>query len=293
MSNSFWPQGLQHTRLPCPSPTPGACWNSCPSSQWCHPTISSSVILFSSCFQPFTASESFPMSQFFPSNGRSIEASAPVLPVYSGLISFRIDWFNLLALQGTLKSLLQYHCSKASILWHSAFFIVQLSHSYMTTRKTIALTIYTFVGNVMSLLFNTLSRFITDFLPRSNCLNFMTIVTVHSDFGAQENEICHCFYFFPFYLPWSDGTRCHDLNDLNVKFQASFILSKRLFSSSSLSAIRVVSSAYLRLLIIPPAILIPACESSSPAFCVIYSACKWNKQTDNIQTSCIPFPILN
>ena len=152
MSNSLQSHGLQHPRLPCPSPTPEDCWNSCPSSWWCHPTISSSFILFSSCFQPFPASEYFPVSQFFPSSGQSIEASAPVLPVYSGLISFRIDWFGLLALQGTLKSLLQHHSPKASILWHSAFFIVQLSYSYMTTGKTIALTRRTFVGKCLCFL---------------------------------------------------------------------------------------------------------------------------------------------
>ena len=91
---------------------------------------------------------------------------------YSGLISFRIDWFDLLAVQGTLKSILQHHTSKASILWHSAFFIVQLSHPYMTTGKTIALNRQTFVGKVMSLLFNTLSRLVIDFLPRSNVFLF-------------------------------------------------------------------------------------------------------------------------
>ena len=101
---------------------------------------------------------------------------------YSGLISFRIGWFDFLAVQGTLKSLLQHHSSKASILWHSAFFIVQLSHPYMTTGKTIALTRWTFVTKVMSLLFNMLSRFVIAFLPRSKCLNFMTAVTICSDF---------------------------------------------------------------------------------------------------------------
>ena len=155
MSNSLWLHGLQHTRLPCPSPSPGACSNSCPSSQWCHPTISTSVIPFSSCLQSFLASEYFPMSQFFTSGGQSIgvSASTSVLNEYSGLTSFRMDWLDLLAVQGTLKGLLQYHSSKASILWHSVFFIVQLSHPHMTTGKTIALTRQTFVGKVMSLLF--------------------------------------------------------------------------------------------------------------------------------------------
>ena len=131
---------------------------------------------------------------------------------YSVLISFWIDWFDLFAVQGTLQSLLQHHSSKALILQCSAFFIVQLSHPYITTGKTIALTIWTFISKVVSLF--TLSRFVIAFLPRSKCLNFMAVVTVHSDFGAQENKICHCFHCFPMYLPWSDGTRWHDLQRL-------------------------------------------------------------------------------
>ena len=121
MSNSLWPHELWHTRLPCPTPTPRACSNSCPSSQWCHKTITSSVIPFSSSLQSFLASGSFPVSQFFASGGQSIGvlASASVLPMneYSGLISFRMDWLDLLAVQGTLKSLLQHHSSKASIVY--------------------------------------------------------------------------------------------------------------------------------------------------------------------------------
>ena len=182
-----------------------------------------------------------------------------------------MDWLDLLAVQGTLKSLLWHHSSKASILWCSAFFMVQLLHPYMTTGKTIALTIWTFVGKVTSLLFNTQFRFVIAFLPRSNRLNFMAAVTICSDFGAQKNKVWHCFHFFPIYLPWRDGTGCHDLSFLNVELKASFSLSffnliKRFFSSSSLSAIRVVSSAYLKLLIFLPAVLIPACNSSSLAF---------------------------
>ena len=126
--HSLQPHGLQHSRSLCPSPTPGAYSNSSPLSQWCHPAISSSVVPFSSRLQSFLASGSFQISQLFTS-GR---------PKYSGLISFRMDWLDLLAVQGTLKSLLQYNSSKASILWHSAFFIVQLSHPYMTTGKASA-----------------------------------------------------------------------------------------------------------------------------------------------------------
>ena len=112
---------------------------------------------------------------------------------YSGLISFRMDWLDLLAVQGILKSLLQHHSSKAPILWRSAFFIVQLSHPYMTTGKTIALTRWTFVGKVMSLLFNMLSRSVIAFLPRSKRLNFMAAVTICSDFGAPQKESLSLF----------------------------------------------------------------------------------------------------
>ena len=120
---------------------------------------------------------------------------------HSGLISFRIDWLDLLAVQGTLKSLLQHHSSKASILRCSAFFIVQLSHPYMTTGKTIALTRRTFVGKVMSLLLNMLSRLVITFLPRSKHLNFMAAITICSDFGAPKKKVYHCFHCFPIYLP--------------------------------------------------------------------------------------------
>ena len=138
---------------------------------------------------------------------------------YSGLISFRMDWLDLLAIQGTRKSLLQHHSSKASILWHPAIFMVQLSPSlYMTTGKTTALTRWTFVGKVISLLFNMLSMFVIAFLPRSKYLNFMAAVTICSDFGAPRNKVSHSFHCFPIYLPWSDGTRCYDLSFLNVDF---------------------------------------------------------------------------
>ena len=173
MSNSLWPQGLQHASLPCPSPTPGVYSNSCPLSWWCHPTISSSVILFPSRLQSLPASESFQMSQFFASGDQSIGVSTSNISPsneYSGLISFRIDWLDLLTVQGTLKSLLQHHSSKASILRHSTFFTVQLAHPYMTTGKTTALTRWTFIGKVMSLLFNMLSRLVIAFLPRSRRL---------------------------------------------------------------------------------------------------------------------------
>ena len=169
MSDSLQPYGLQHTRLPCPSQTPEACSNSCPSSRWCHPTISSSVVPFSSCFQFFPASESFPMSQFFESGGYTIgvSASASVLPI-SIQGWFPLGMTGLIPLQSnTLRSPLQHHSSKASILWPSACFMVQLSHPYMTTEKTIALTRWTIVSKVLSLYFNMLSRLVIAFLPNS------------------------------------------------------------------------------------------------------------------------------
>ena len=119
---------------------------------------------------------------------------------HPGLISFRMDWLDLLVVHRTLKSLLPHYSSKAAILRHSASFIVQLSHPYMTTGKTIALTRWTFVGKVMSLLFNMLPRLVITFLLRSKRLNFMAAVTICSDFGGQENKTCHCFHF-PIYLP--------------------------------------------------------------------------------------------
>ena len=120
---------------------------------------------------------------------------------YSGLISFRMDWLDLLAVQGTLKSLLQHHRSKASILWHSAFFIVQLSHPYMTTGKTIALTKWTCVGKAMSLLFNMLSRLVTVFLPRIKHLLISWLQSPSAVILEPQQIVCHCFHCFPIYLP--------------------------------------------------------------------------------------------
>ena len=195
---------------------------------------------------------------------------------YLGLISFRMDWLDLLAVQGTLKSLLQHHSSKASILWHSAFFMVQLSHPYMTTGKTIALTRWTFVCKVMSLLFNMLSMLVIAFLPRSkhllvSWLQPPTAVILEPQkiksvaVSIASPSICHevmgpnamilVFWMLSFKLSFS---------------LFSFTFNKRLFSSSSLSAISMVSSAYLRLLIFLPAIFIPACASSTVKFMVIF-----------------------
>ena len=155
MSDSLQPHESQHARPPCPSPTPRVHSDSRPSSQWCHPAISSSVIPFSSCSQSLPASESFPKSQLRMRWPEYWSFSFSIIPSKEipGLI-FRMDWLDLLAVQGTLKSHLQHHSSKASILWRSAFFTVQFSHPYMTTGKTIALTRWILVGKVMSLLLN-------------------------------------------------------------------------------------------------------------------------------------------
>ena len=173
VSDSLWPHGVQHTRLCCPSPTPGACTISCPIELvmpanhliFCHP-----LLLLPSIFPSIRviSNESVPGIRW----PKYWSFSFRVNPSneYPGLIFFRIDWFVFLAVQATLKSLIQHHNLKASILWHSFFFMVQLSYLYMTTEKTVALTMWTLVGKVKSLLFNMLSRLVIAFLPRSKHL---------------------------------------------------------------------------------------------------------------------------
>ena len=204
------------------------------------------------------------------------------------MISFRIDWLDLLAVQGTLKSLLQHHNSKASILQRSAFFKVQLSHPHKTTGKTTALTKRTFVSKVTSLLFNTLSRLVIAFLPRSKCLLISQLQSTCAVILEPEKIKSITVSIV---LP----STCHQVMGpdamilvfwmLNFKLVfslCSFTVIKRLFSSL-LSAIKVVSSVYLRLLIFLSAVLISACASSNPVFLMRYSASKLNKQSDNIQ----------
>ena len=248
--------------------------DSCPLSQWCHPTVSSSVTSLFSCPQSFPSWGSFPMIRFFISGGQSIRASASalVLPMNSQ------GWFplgltGLLSLQykGLSRVFSNTTVQKASILWYSAFFMVQLSHPYMTTGKTIALTICIFLGKVMCSLFNMLSRLVISFLLRSKCLLISWVQSVCRDFGAQDNKVFHCFHCFPIYLPWSDWIGCHDLCFLNIEFLSRLFHcplspSSRGSSSFSLSAVRVVLSAYLRLLIFLPSILIPSWASSSCHF---------------------------
>ena len=214
----------------------------------------------------------------------------------SGLISFRVDWFDHITVYVTLKSLLEHHNVKTSILWHPAFFMVQLSHLYMTTGKTIVLTRWNFVSKVMSLLFNTLSRFVTALLPRSRCLSIS--VTVCGDFEPKKIKSTSVSIVSSF--------TCHEVMGPDpmifvfwmLSFKPTFSLScftfiNRLFSSSSLSAIRLVSSAYLKLLIFLLANLILVYDSSSLTFLMMYSAYNLNKQGDNIQPWCTPFPIVN
>ena len=171
VSDSLRPFEPQHARPSCSSPTPWVYPNSCPLSRWCHPTISSSVVPFSSCPQSFPASGSLQVSQLcirWPEYWSFSFNISPSNEHPKGLMSFRMDWLDLLAVQRTLKSLLQHHSSKASIFRCSAFFLVQLSHLYIwLLEKTIALTRRTFVGKVVSLLFNMLSRLVITFLPRS------------------------------------------------------------------------------------------------------------------------------
>ena len=210
LSDSLWPHESQHARPPCPSPTPGVHSDLCAwvgdaiqpshplSSPYPPPPTSPSIRVFSNestlCMRwPKYGSFSFSLS---PSNE------------HPGLISFRMDWLDLLAVQGTLKSLLQHHSSKASILWQSAFFTVQLSHPYMTTGKIIALTRWTFVGKVMSLLLNMLSRLVITFLPRSKRLLISWLQSPSVVILEPPKIKSDTVFPFP-YFPWSDGTRCH------------------------------------------------------------------------------------
>ena len=190
-------------------------------NRWCHTTISSSVAPFSYCPQSFPASGSFPdesvLHIWWPKYW-SFSLNISPCNERSGLISIRIDCFDFLAGQGTLKSLLQHHSSKASILLPSAFFIVQLSHPHTTTGETIALTRQICVGKMMSLLFNTLSKFIIAILPKSKCLLISWLQSLSILILEPKKIKSDSFHIFPIYLSWSDRTGCHDLRFLNVEF---------------------------------------------------------------------------
>ena len=206
---------------------------------------------------------------------------------YSGLISFRIDWFYLLGIQGTLKNLLQHHSSKVSVLWHSAFFIAQLSHPYMTIGKTIALTRRTFFSKIMSLLFNMLCRFVIAFLPRRKCLLISWLQSASAAIlEPKKIKSLTVSIVFPSICHEVMGPDTMILVFWMLSFQPAFSLSyftfiKRLFSSlhfyhkgSVICISEVIDTS--------PSVLISACASSSPAFCMRYSAYKKNKQDDNI-----------
>ena len=172
MSDSLRPRGLQQARPPCPSPTLRAYSYSCSESVMpsIHLILCRPLLLPPSIFPSIRVFSNESVLRIRWPNYWNLRFNIGPSNEYSGLISFAMDWWDLLAVQGTLKSLLQHHISKVSILWHSAFIIVQLSHPYMTTGKTIALTIWSFVGKVMSLLFNMLSRLVITLLPRGKCL---------------------------------------------------------------------------------------------------------------------------
>ena len=220
VADSLQPHESQHSRPPCPSPTPEFTqahvhWVG-DAIQPSHPLSSPSPPAPNSSQHQSLSNEStlhmrWPKYWCF-SFRISLSKEHP------GLISFRMDWLDLLAVQGTLKSLLQHHSSKASILLCSAFFIVQLSHPYMTTGKTIALTTQTFVDKVMSLLFNMLSGLVITFLPRSKLLLISWLQSPSAVIlDPKKYKVSHCFHYFPISLPWSDGTRSHDLSFLNIE----------------------------------------------------------------------------
>ena len=202
----FVTRGLQHTRLPRPSPSPRVCPSSCPLHWWDHPTISSSDDLFSFCLQSFAASGPFPMSQLFTSddwNSRD-SVSATVLPIeYSELISLKTDYFDLFSVQGTLRSLLQHHSLKALLLWHSAFFTPS-SHNCTWPCEDRSLNCTDLCRQRDVSAFQHTVQTCHHFPAKKQLSSdFMDVVTVLSDFGAQGEEICHCFHLFPLCLPWS------------------------------------------------------------------------------------------
>ena len=309
MSDSLRPHDMQHARLPCLSlsPSPRACSNSCLLSRSCHPSILSSVIPFSSCLQSFPASGSFPMIPLFSTGGHSVEASASasVLPMnIQGW--FPLGLAGLISLQSKGLSRI-FSSSKAQ---KHQFFNTQpslWSNSHIHTwpyRKNHSLTRQTFVGKVMSLLFNTLSRFVIVFLSKSKCLLILWLQSLYTVILEPKKIKSVTVSIVSPYI-------CHEVMALDpmilvfwmLSFKPTFSLSSFTFSGGSLVplhflpvrvvSVRVVSSTYLRLLIFLPAVLIPACASSSPAFCLTYSACRLNKQGDNIQPWRTPFPIVN
>ena len=245
VSYSLWPHGLQHTRPPCPSPTPWVYSNSCPLSWLCHPTIPFSGVPFSSCLQFFPVSESLQMSQLFKSDGQSIgiSASASVLPM-NIQDWFPLGWTGWISFMAKGLSRVPHHGSKALTLSFLYFFIVQLSNPYMSIGKTKALTRQTFVDKVMSLLFNKLSGLVVTFLPKSKCL-LISWLQSPSAVILEPKKVKYLTVSFV------SPRICHEVMGPDaillvfwmLSFQPTFSLSsftfiKRLFSSSLLSAIR-------------------------------------------------------
>ena len=195
MSTSLQPRGLQHARLACLSLSPRICSDSCPSFRWCYPAMSLPVTPFSSCPQTFPASESFPMSWLFASDGQSFGAStsSSALPMnISGLIFLRIDWLDVLAIQRTLKEyspVPQFKSINSLQLSPPFGPALTLIHNYWKNHSFDCMDL---CSPQWCLLLNILSRCVIAFLPSSKSLNFMAAVMVHSDFGAQENKMCHC-----------------------------------------------------------------------------------------------------
>ena len=294
VADSLRPHGLQHPRLPCPSPSPRVFSNLCPSSRLCHPTTSSSVVPFFSCLNLVQHQSFFNWVSssliWWPSIGASTSAS--VLPMNVQ------DWFPL-QLPG-LISMQSKGLSRVfsnTKIWKHQFFGAEpslWSNSHIcTTGKTIALTIWMLVGKVTSLLFNMLSRFVIAFLPRSKRL-------LISWLESPSEVILELKKIKSLAVSIVSPSICHEMIGPDAMIFVFWMLSfkpviplysftfiKRLFSYSS--AIRVVSSAYLRLLIFLLAVLIPACDSSCSAFLMMYSAYKLNIQGGNIQPSCTPF----
>ena len=253
----------------------------------CHP------LLLPSIFPSFEV--------FSTSGGQSIGAStsASVLPInIQGWFLLGLTGFDLLAVQGTVKSLLQHHNSKTSILQCSVFYMIQLSHQYMTTGNTTSMTVWTFVGKAMTLPFNMMSRFVITFIPRSKHLLFAwlqspSVVILE----PKKIKSCHCSYFF-------SPSICYEVMKLEpmilvfwmLNFKPIFILFhphqealQSLFTFCPLGGVICIFEVLIFLL----ANLILACDSSSPAFHILYSAYKVNKQSDNIPAQCSPFLILN
>ena len=214
---------------PCPSPTPRACSDSFPLSLWCHSTISPSVILLSLVLNLSQHQDLFKWVGSLYQVARVLELQLQLQSFheYSWLISFRIYWFDLHADKVSQESFptpqfKSINSFVLSFLSTKLSAVVQILHPYMTIGKTIALTEGTFVGKLMSLLFNMLSKLVTAFLPRSKNLLISWLQPPSAMILEPKKIKCHSFHCFPIYLPWSEGTRCHDISFLNVELQASF-----------------------------------------------------------------------